>query len=317
MLKALFNRVAVGMFRAMPRHLAEHVMFLLRSNPDIMDRWGVHVRQVHYYDPLPNFAAITPEQTTRRRESPVVDFNMPSQLALLRRLGQEFGKEVETLVSGQDQEAHEFNFDNEYFAHLDAAMYYALIRDLKPRRVIEIGSGYSTRIASLALARNGRENRPGTLTCIEPYPEPRLLEAKLDIELIERPVELVDLDTFRRLEAGDILFIDSSHAVKFQNDVCREFLEILPILQAGVWVHVHDIFFPHDYPAEWLIEKRIAFSEQYLLEAFLAYNVAYSVMAANYWLCLDYRADVLQLWPRIGEAKGPHGGASLWMRKER
>ena len=132
--------------------------------------------------------------------------------------------------------------------------------------MIEIGSGYSTRIAHKALQPNQGEGRPGKLTCIDPFPEARLTEAKLDIDLIQRPVESLELDLFSQLQSGDILFIDSSHAVKFGGDVCREFLEILPSLRPGVWIHVHDIFFPHDYPAEWLIEKRIAFSEQYLLK---------------------------------------------------
>ena len=89
----------------------------------------------------------------------------------------------------------------------------------------------------------------GELICIEPFPQPRLTADMPQITLIERPVEQVPLETFDALQANDILFIDSSHAVKFGGDVCREFLEILPRLKPGVWVHVHDIFFPHDYPA--------------------------------------------------------------------
>jgi hypothetical protein len=128
-------------------------------------------------------------------------------------------------------------------------------------------------------------------------------------------VERVPLDTFDALEANDILFIDSSHAVKFGGDVCREFLEILPRLKPGVWVHVHDIFFPQDYPASWLINRRLAFNEQYLLEAFLAFNPAFAVRAAHYWLALDHRADAetlapLSVWPR-----GDLGCGSFWMQR--
>src|SRR6185436_14216646 len=91
------------------------------------------------------------------------------------------------------------------------------------------------------------------------------------------------------------LFIDSSHTVKFGSDVCYEFLEILPTLKRGVWVHVHDIFFPHDYPAEWLLKRRLALNEQYLLEAFLSFNREFQVALANYWLSLDY-PDSLINW---------------------
>ena len=113
-----------------------------------------------------------------------------------------------------------------------------------------------------------------------------------------------------------MLFIDSSHAAKFGGDVCREFLEILPGLKPGVWVHVHDIFFPHDYPAEWLIEKRIAFTEQYLLEAFLAFNASFSVQAANYWMTVDYPEVVHTLCPRDCIPAGHLGRGSFWMRRE-
>ncbi len=312
-MKVLLNRAALAGFRLLPLRVARHLMFLLRQHPAITDRWGYHVRPIHYYDPLPDFAQITAEQTRRRRQFPAIDFNLPGQVQLVRRLGERYRGELEELARQPEPEG--FNFQNDYFGGLDAAMYYALVRDLKPKQVIEIGSGNSTRIADKALKRNHAEGNAGKLTCIEPYPEPRLTEARLDIELIARPVESLDLDFFQRLRSGDVLFIDSSHAVKFGGDVCRECLEILPALASGVWVQVHDIFFPHDYPAEWLIEKRIAFNEQYLLEAFLAYNTAFSVQAANHWLALDHPDAVEQLWPRLRKESGYHGHASFWMRK--
>ena len=84
-----------------------------------------------------------------------------------------------------------------------------------------------------------------------------------------------------------------------------------------MWVHIHDIFFPEDYPAEWLIQKRIAFNEQYLLEGFLAFNAAFSVKAASHWLCLEHPADAAQLWPPSAEGCGFHGRGSFWMKRER
>jgi len=312
-LKAFLNSTAVAFFRLLPVKLTRHLLFLLRSNPEITDRWGYHIRPIHFYDPLPDFSLIRAEQTIRRRDFPAIDFNLPKQLQLVRRLGQQYRDELQALA--QRSEADGFNFHNDYFGGFDAALYYSLIRDLKPRQVIEVGSGYSTQIAHMAFQRNQSQGRPGKLTCIEPFPEARLTEAKLDIELIQRPVETLGLDVFSQLQSGDILFIDSSHAVKFGGDVYREFLEILPSLRPGVWIHVHDIFFPHDYPAEWLMEKRIAFSEQYLLEAFLAYNHSFSVQMANHWLGLDHSMDVECLWPdscRDGRVKS----ASFWMRKE-
>ncbi len=284
----------------------------MRHDTVLTDCWGYHIRPIHYYEPLPDFGAITAAQLERRREFPAINFDWPGQLRLLAALAAEYRDELAELAA--QPEPVGFPFDNEYFAGLDAAVYYALIRHLKPARVVEIGSGYSTRIAAKALARNRQAGNPGRLTCIEPYPQPRLTEAKLDIELITTPVEQLDLAMFSTLAPNDILFIDSSHTVKFGSDVCYEFLEILPQLRAGVWVHVHDIFFPHDYPADWVLGKRIAFNEQYLLEAFLTYNDAFTVVAANHWLSLDYPEAAECLWPGI-QRDSFNGHASFWMRK--
>jgi hypothetical protein len=130
----------------------------------------------------------------------------------------------------------------------------------------------------------------------------------LGIELITKRVEEIDVSFFSSLKANDILFIDSSHTVKFGSDVCYEFLEILPSLKRGVWVHVHDIFFPHDYPAEWLLKRRLALNEQYLLEAFLAFNREFEVALANYWLALDHAPAVRRLFASAGSS----GCSSFW-----
>ena len=285
-------------------------MFLLNTRPAIADSWGYHVRPIHYYEPLPDFRDITGEATTRRRVSSAIDFDLDGQSRLVRRLGAAYRGEIEALAASRG-----FDFTNEYFAGLDAAMYYALIRDLHPARVIEIGSGMSTRIADAALQRNRAAGHAGELICIEPFPQPRLTADMPKITLIERPVEQVPLETFDALQANDILFIDSSHAVKFGGDVCREFLEILPRLKPGVWVHVHDIFFPQDYPATWLLDRRLAFNEQYLLEAFLAFNHSFAVRAAHYWLALDHRADAATLAPLTVWPQGKLGCGSFWMQR--
>jgi hypothetical protein len=268
---------------------AHHLLFLAQSRPKLSDRWGYHIRPIHYYEPLPDFRSITSEQITRRRTFPSIDFRWDDQLALINKLA-EYRNEL----------AH-LDLENEYFSGFDAAAYYAIIRHLKPRRVIEIGGGYSTRIARIGLDLNGM----GRLTCIEPYPE----RLNGNVELIQKRVEEMDVDFFLQLEANDILFIDSTHTVKFGSDVCFEFLEILPRLAPGVWVHVHDIFFPHDYPAEWLINRRLALNEQYLVEAFLSFNRSFQVALANYWLCLDHADAVSALWPTNA------GASSLWIKR--
>jgi len=296
--KSLLDRTALALFKTMPARAAHHLLFLAQSRPEISDRWGYHIRPIHYYEPLPDFRSITAEQITRRRAYAAIDFNWETQLNLITQLAP-YRAELEHL---------DFDFDNVFFSGFDAAVYYALIRHLQPQRVIEIGGGYSTQLAGKALTRNGK----GKLTCIEPYPEARLLEANLNLDLVEKRVEDVDVDFFSCLETNDILFIDSSHAVKFGSDVCYEFLEVLPRLKPGVWIHVHDIFFPHDYPAEWLLKRRMALNEQYLLEAFLAFNHSFATQLANYWVALDHSDVAARLWSNVGSNIG---ASSFWMKR--
>ena len=293
--KSLLDRTALALFKTVPTRAAHHLLFLAQSQPELSDSWGYHIRPIHYYEPLPDFRAITAEQIQRKRTFPAIDFRLDAQLALLHELSA-YRDELAKL---------EFDFNNEFFSGFDAAVYYSLVRHLQPRRIIEIGGGYSTRIAGKALAANQK----GTLTCIEPYPEERF--ANLKVELITKRVEQIDVDFFSCLEANDILFVDSSHTVKFGSDVCYEFLEIMPRLARGVWVHVHDIFFPHDYPAEWLMNRRLALNEQYLLEAFLAFSTTFSVELANYWLCLEHLDDAARLWSNASN----HGASSFWMKR--
>lgn len=308
---SLRDRLLVAGLGAIPVSLARHLMFLLNTNPAAADRWGYHVRPIHYYEPLPDFRAITPEATTRRRVSPAIEFDVSGQLDLMQRLGRACRMEVEAIVAG-----NRFNFANEYLGGLDAACYYALIRELHPACVIEIGAGYSTRIADLALGRNRADGHAGELVCIEPFPAPRLTDDMPQVTLIEQPVEQVALEVFDRLQPNDILFIDSSHAVRFGGDVCREFLEILPRVKPGVWIHVHDIFFPHDYPASWLVERRLAWTEQYLLEAFLSFNSSFAVRGALHWLWAEHRDRLRADWPdAVLDATGGGGPASFWMTR--
>jgi len=263
----------------------------MQSEPSIPDSWGYHIRPIHFYEPLPDFRSLTTEEIERAKAHPALDFREAEQLTLVSELISAQGDELKFLSDAKLPE-----FSNSFFSDLDAAIYYALIRQLKPRQIIEIGGGFSTRVASRALERNSEEGKTGKLVCIEPYPESRLTSVNLKIELIKKRVEEIDTSFFSGLEKNDILFIDSSHTVKFGSDVCYEILEILPTLNSGVWVHIHDIFLPNDYPADWLLKRRLALNEQYLLEAFLAFSSAFTIKLANHWLLQKHSHQVGQLW---------------------
>lgn len=315
-LQLAFNdKLLFAIFNIIPSRLIKIVLWFLYRNPTFMDKWGYHLRLFHYYEPLPDFPSITQKQALKRHHSSCIDWNLEAQLDLVQILSL-YDTEIKQLAE-QQSASLKFDFFNDFYGELDAAVYYALLREIKPSTVLEIGCGYSTQIAALAIEKNKQEGKISKIICIEPYPEPRLTEANIDIKLITEKVEDVDLKIFKQLEAGDILFIDSTHTVKFGSDVCREILEILPEISPGVWIHFHDIFFPYDYPPQWLIEERTAWNEQYMLEAFLSYNHSFEVILANHWLSVDYPQEVAKLWAGVLQWKEPyHNCGGLWLRKK-
>jgi hypothetical protein len=238
------DNILLAAFAKMPNKLAKRVLSLLYKNPTLGDTWGYYIRQLHYYEPLPNFAKLTPEQVLQKRAISPINWSFLEQIELIKELST-YTTEIKNLVSNRSDEK-KIDFYNVFFRELDAAIYYALIRYLKPSKILEIGCVYSTIIADIAIKRNQTEGKGSKLIGIEPYPTP-ILE-KIQIDLIKEQIETINLNFFEQLNAGNILFIDSTHTVKFGSDVCREILEILPALSSSVWIHFHDIFFPYDYP---------------------------------------------------------------------
>ena len=161
----------------------------------------------------------------------------------------------------------------------DAELYYLMIRNRKPKRIIEIGSGHSTRVAKMAIDRNKSEGVETTLTCIEPYENP-WLEQIPGINVVRSRIETTAPELFTTLEAGDILFIDTSHVIRPENDVLHIYFNILPLIQSGVIIHIHDIFTPRHYPQAWTHLEYRLWNEQYLLEAMLMSGNRYRILFA-------------------------------------
>ena len=202
-------------------------------------------------------------------------------------------------------------FDNPSFAPPDSGVYHCLLRHLRPRRVIEVGSGQSTRFAAHALAMNAAEGHPGELIAIEPYESPEL--ERLGVTVIRRRVEDVGSTLIGRLEPGDVLFIDSSHIVQPGGDVAFLLLEIVPGLAPGVVVHIHDVFTPDDYPSEWS-RRRWFWTEQYVVEALLTHNPRLEVILSVHNLLTRYPREFREACPvPPGLVPGPTPG-SLWLR---
>jgi predicted O-methyltransferase YrrM len=206
----------------------------------------------------------------------------------------------------------EYYYNNSSFESGDGEYLYNVVRHFKPKKIIEIGCGYSTLMIQNAINQNAEDNANDACNhvSIEPYEMPWL--EQLPIELIRKKVEDVDLSVFETLEANDILFIDSSHMMRPQGDVLFEFLEILPELKSGVIVHVHDIFTPKDYPNKWILEDHRLWNEQYLLEAFLTCNTQFKIIGAvNYLMHNQYEA-LAATCPILKQQKDREPG-SFWM----
>jgi predicted O-methyltransferase YrrM len=193
-----------------------------------------------------------------------------------------------------------------------------MIRHFKPKRIIEIGSGYSTRLSAQAILKNREINASYEceLTAIEPYPSEVLRTGFPGLSrLITDEVQSVSLAEFEKLEEKDILFIDSSHVLCIGSDVQYEILDILPRLKKGVIVHFHDIFFPLEYHQEWVLKEMRFWSEQYLLQAFLMFNDSFKVLWTGAYMILNHPDIVANF---VGSCvENPYASGSFWMQKKK
>lgn len=197
---------------------------------------------------------------------------------------------------------------NGQFERQDPRVAYCLLQMIRPRKIVEVGSGYST---LLMMDVNKRFlDDSAAITCIEPYPRPFLQHAHAAgrIKLLQQRAQDADESIFTSLAEGDVLFIDSSHVSKTGSDVNRLVLEILPILAPGVYVHFHDIFIPADYPQRWVCELGFSWNEQYLLQAFLSGNPSWEIV---YGSAIARECHEQDLEAFLGE--NPMHGGSLWI----
>ena len=251
----------------------------LKLSTKVLKNVGVFPIRDHYYEPLCNDKHLT-KDLRKPRDLPGIDFNEIKQIKFLKKLNYqtEFTNFVKRDKYKSDVDA--FKLDNGTFESGDAEFLFNFIRYSKPSRIIEVGCGSSTKIIQHALVLN--ELDQGVLAshiCIEPFEQP-WLESFPNIKLIREKIENLDKNIFEELKEGDFLFIDSSHMVRPQGDVLHEFLSIIPSLSKGIFVHVHDIFSPHDYPDNWIKDNVFFWNEQYVLEALLTGNNNLEVVAA-------------------------------------
>jgi hypothetical protein len=268
----------------------------------------------HFYSPIPSIQEIKAKEEQvfgqRPRTLSGIDLNEAEQLEFLDQFA---GYYKDLPFMREKQSGLRYFFENPNYSYSDAIVYYCMLRHARPRRIVEIGSGYSS---CLALDTNERffGNRIDC-TFIEPYPELLRSLIKGDdaqrIHIRESNLQSIALEEFSRLASGDILFIDSTHVSRIGSDVNYIIFEILPALNAGVLIHFHDVFFPFEYPKEWIYEGR-AWNEIYILRAFLQYNHYFKIIFFNTFLETFYKSRFAEKMPLCLE----NLGGSLWLRKE-
>lgn len=269
---------------------------------------GIFPITSHYYEPL--FDMTDVDLSGQPRDLPGVDLCHSKQIALLEELA---GEDIPDDWTRPANDGGDFSLQNRNFGAGDADLWWHVIRHFKPSRIIEVGSGHSTRVARHAIARNTAEQPAYACEhiCIEPYEMPWL--EKLGIQVRREKLEAIDPALFASLGDGDILFIDSSHMIRPGGEVLMEFLQIIPRLADGVIVHIHDIFTPRDYPARWLQDPRF-WNEQYLLEAFLTHNQEWEVLLAGNYLAHEASTELERACRYF--RGGEHQPGSFYIRRK-
>jgi predicted O-methyltransferase YrrM len=315
----------IALFEAMLPAFAAYMNangLFARAAHEIAAGAGLTVMPLHYYSPVATRAEIE-ANVGRTLSTPLAaeKFDHAAQLARLQAL-LPHATELHDVPMAPPAEGG-FHWTNGMFGPQDAFTYYALIRQYRPARVLEVGAGFSTLVAARAAAMNGATQ----VTCIEPYPTDthnRHLRAEAGFRLIETPVQQVPLELFTSLAANDILFIDSSHVAKPGSDVEFLFFEVLPRIAPDVLVHVHDIFLPRGYTNHYYIEQDRHWNENYLLGALLLENPRWQVEIANAFVAGFGQGPALDavVAALAGGNADKHaalfpaaGGGSLWLRR--
>jgi predicted O-methyltransferase YrrM len=295
--------------------LAEPVRTRSRGWTDVfreLEKLGLHLYPNYFYSPIPDTREIDAERGRIWRETDmsVVRYNRDEEA----RLNAAFAAMTDELAGLPTSEQLKSAGLGLGYGEVEAALLYKMIRHLRPRRVVEVGSGVSTYYTAQALAANLREGHAGTLTCIEPYASDPLKKSGLAFDLLEKPVQDVEPALFRELGDGDVLFIDSSHVVRIGSDVNYLLLDVIPSLNPGVVVHLHDIPFPYITPPEhWVLDRLMFWQEPVLLKALLTHNSTLEITYCCSFLARREPQNLKLAFPCFDPRK--HSPSSIWLKK--
>lgn len=267
----------------------------------------------HYYSPIVSVPEIKKNEHRIWKQDipnniPGIDLNVDSQIQLMDKLCDYYS---EIPFKAEPKESLRYYYKNDYYSYTDAILLYTILRHFKPKRIIEVGSGFSSAVMLDTNEHFLEENIH--LEFIEPNPK-RLYSIfnekdKENIKVYENLVQFMPISKFKELQAGDLLFIDSSHVAKTGSDLNYILFDILPNLNPGVLIHFHDIFYPFEYPRAWVFSGR-NWNENYILRAFLMNTSAYKIMLFADYLHTKH-TDIFSKMPLAYR----NTGGCLWLEK--
>jgi Methyltransferase domain len=256
----------------------------------------------NYYSPVPAWGDLSDEVFTRRSSLTGIPYDEDAHVRFLQRL-KPYLAEFEP-PSG-------YVWDNGMYERIESDVLYAMVRHVRPKRIIELGSGYSTLIIADAVRRNESDESPCKYSVFDPFARNFVRARATELDLREDSAADVPLEVFRELGESDILFVDTTHTVKLGSEVNYIILDVLPTLAQGVFVHIHDVFLPYEYPRGFF-EHRNYWAEQYLLQAFLTNNQSWEVALPLAALTKDRPNDVAGVVPSFRAGVGP---GAFWIRR--
>jgi len=267
----------------------------------------------HFYSPIPDINYIRSQRNnifiTNKLSCTGIEMDPDKQLSLVEKFESYYGQFP---FPENERKGIRYYLKNPYFGHGSSIVLYSVLRHFKPRQIVEVGSGFSS---AVMLDVNDLFFSGGIkLSFIEPYPA-RLYSLmnekdKASHDIFVDVVQNVPRSAFSELNENDLLFIDSSHVAKVGSDVVLLITEILPLLKKGVIIHIHDIYWPFEYPENWVLSGK-AWNEAYLVKAFLQFNTSFEILLFNSYLTLHHREHMKKYLPSFI----PDGGGSLWIRK--
>ena len=268
----------------------------------------------HFYSPIVNVDEARPlfaKNAPPPEQLPAITIDRQAMLALWEQLKPHLQN---TSFPDEPTTNSRYYFKNTAFSYGDGSILSAMLRHFQPKRLVEVGSGYSSACA-MDTIENHLDSKVA-VSFIEPYPEllVKLLgeDALKRVEIHACGVQNANMGLFTQLESGDFLFIDSTHIMKTGSDVCHELFTVLPALKPGVFIHFHDIFWPFEYGADWVLNENRSWNELYGLRAFLMYNNAFEIVFFNDYFVKFCRDTIKADYPTMLK----NSGGSIWLRKK-